>query len=80
MIAYFAQRIVRFAQYIYIDFYFLRKMMYNLRKDTIYCEIKGLICVKSCKEVAIEWDVPVRTVNHWCKSVKNKCVSGIVCQ
>jgi len=26
--------------------------------------------VKNCKEIAIEWEVPIRTVNDWCKKGK----------
>ena len=26
--------------------------------------------MKSCKEIAIEWEVPIRTVNDWCKKGK----------
>ena len=29
-----------------------------------------MIVVKSCKEIASEWEVPVRTVNDWCKKGK----------
>lgn len=29
-----------------------------------------MIVVKSCKEIAIEWEVPIRTVNDWCKKGK----------
>ena len=32
-----------------------------------------MIVVKSCKEIASEWEVPVRTVNDWCKKGKILC-------
>ena len=31
--------------------------------------------VKNCKEIAIEWEVPIRTVNDWCKKGK---ISGAI--
>ena len=34
-----------------------------------------MIIVKNCKEFAIEWDVPVRTVNDWCK--KGKIIGAV---
>lgn len=57
----------------------------KVKNKLMFCEKRNIICVKgeiliakrlemivvkNCKEIAIEWEVPVRTVNDWCKKGK----------
>ena len=64
-----------------------REVFAKTKNELISCENRCIICaksnmlvvkrlemsvVKNCKEIAIEWEVPIRTVNDWCKKGKIK--------